>query len=58
MERKVINIKPGLIEYKGDFYTSEELAAHLMVSGDYEVVIHDGDDTWFGEAMQTLEDKQ
>jgi hypothetical protein len=47
----------GLIEYNGDFYTKEELQEHLGVSGDFEIVVNDEDDSWFGRALQTLRDK-
>lgn len=47
-----------LIEYKGEQYTPEELAAHLKVNGDYEVLMHDDEDTWFGKAMSKLKSKK
>lgn len=56
---KTIKLKDikTLIEYKGDFVTPEELAAELKVNGDYEVIMNDEDDTWFGRAMKKLKDK-
>jgi hypothetical protein len=54
MKLKNIN---GLIEYNGDFYTAEELQEHLSVSGNFEVVVNDAEDNWFGQAMLTLRDK-
>ena len=58
LDKKVINIKRGIIEYKGDFYTAEELAEKLRVSGEFEVVVHDGE-SWFDKALDGLgEEKQ
>lgn len=48
----------NLIEYKGDFYTPEELAETLGVNGDFEIVVHDEEDTWFGRAMKKLKEVQ
>ncbi len=55
---KVIHIKKGIIEYKGDFYTAEELAEHLSIHENYEVILHENNETWFGEAMEEMEEKQ
>jgi len=44
-----------LIEYNGDFYTVEELAEKLNVT-DFEVIVNDMKDSWFGEAMKHLEE--
>jgi hypothetical protein len=43
-----------LIEYKGDLYTPEELAKKLGVS-DFEIIVNDMKDSWFGHAMAKLE---
>lgn len=59
LDKKVVNIKRGIIEYKGDFYTAEELAEKLQTSGEFEVVLHEAEDTWFGTALHGLgEEKQ
>lgn len=58
MKKKIYLQKDKLVEYNGDFYTPEELAKKLELKGNVEIIIHDGDDTWFGQALQTLEDKQ
>ncbi len=57
--KKTIKLKDvkTLIEYKGDFITPEELAAELKVSGDYEVIVNEENETWFGRAMKKLKDK-
>ena len=46
----------SLVEYKGDYYTPTELAEHLKVNGDFEVIVHEEDETWFGRAMSKLKD--
>jgi hypothetical protein len=46
-----------LVEYKGDFYTAEELAKILAVNSNFEIVINDEDDSWFGTAMKELREK-
>lgn len=46
-----------LIEYKGDFITPEELAAELKVSGDYEVIMNDENENWFGRCMAKLNER-
>lgn len=58
MKKKIYLQKNKLVEYNGEFYTPEELAKKLELKGNIEIVIHDGDDTWFGKALQTLEPKQ
>jgi hypothetical protein len=59
MQKKKIYLEKGkLVEYNGDFYTPEELATKLELKGNIEVVLHDGDETWFGKALQTMENKQ
>jgi hypothetical protein len=59
MQKKKIYLEKGkLVEYKGDFYTPEELAKELELKGNIEVVLHDADETWFGKALQTMENKQ
>lgn len=54
---KLKDIK-NLIEYKGDFYTPEELAELLGVDGNFDVRINEDGDTWFEKAMLTLEAKK
>ena len=56
MKKKAVKLQDvkNLIEYKGDFYTPEELAEHLNVNGDFEILVHDEEDTWFGKAMSKL----
>lgn len=56
MKKKELD-KAKLIEYNGDFYTPEELAEKLGVSGDFEVVLRDADETWFGRAMKGNDEK-
>ena len=46
----------SLVEYNGDFFTPVELAEHLKVTGDFEVIVHDEDETWFGKALSKLKD--
>lgn len=57
-KRKIYLVKNQLVEYNGDMYTPEELAKKLELKGNVEIIIHDGDETWFGKALQTMEDKQ
>jgi hypothetical protein len=53
-----------MVEYKGKFYTvdeltevlNEELAMTLGANG-FKVSVNDEDDNWFGQAIQTLRDK-
>ncbi len=52
MKKKIELVKGGLIEYNGDFYTPEELAETLGVTGEFEVVLRDADETWFGRALK------
>lgn len=48
-----------IVEYKGDFYTPEELAEKLSATGRFDVVLHDEDETWFGNVLAGLaEEKQ
>lgn len=56
MKKKAVKLKDvkTLIEHNGDFYTPEELAAELKVDGNFEIFVHDEDDTWFGRAMSRL----
>lgn len=58
MKKKVYLVKNQLVEYNGDMYTPEELAKKLELKGDMEIILHDGDETWFGKALATLEPKQ
>jgi hypothetical protein len=58
MKKKVYLVKNQLVEYNGDMYTPEELAKKLELKGNIEVILHDGDETWFGKALQTLQPKQ
>lgn len=46
-----------LIEYQGDLYTAEELAEKLGMS-DFEVIVNDMKDSWFGQAMAHLDDEK
>lgn len=46
-----------MIEYNGDFYTPEEMQEIFGISGDFEITMRDEDETWFGQAMQTLRNK-
>ena len=46
-----------LVEYKGDFYTAEELANILSVNSNFEIVINEEEDSWFGAAMKELRKK-
>ena len=41
----------NLIEYKGDFYTPEELASELGVSMEFDVVVPGEEPNWFEKAM-------
>jgi|GEM_PF-5126589 hypothetical protein len=54
---KVIKFKDmnRLIEYKGEFYTPQEMQEKFQINGDFEITINDGDDNWFGLAMQALQ---
>jgi len=56
---KVLKLKDvkTLIEYNGDLYTAEELQKEHGINGDFEIVLNDPDETWFGRALQTLRDK-
>ena len=54
---KLKDIK-NLIEYKGDFYTPEELAKELGVDGNFDVRINEDGETWFEQAMLVLEAKK
>jgi hypothetical protein len=47
-----------LVEYKGDFYTAEELANILSVNSNFEIVINEEEDSWFGAAMKELREKE
>lgn len=40
----------GLIEYKGDFYTQEELTEKLKLEGNFEI-IENNKETWFDKAL-------
>ena len=40
-----------LIEYKGDFYTPEELAAHLDTMSKFKIELTDN---WFNDAITDL----
>ena len=42
-----------LIEHQGDFYTPEELAEHLKVTGDFEIIVHE-EETWFDRAISKI----
>lgn len=53
---KLKNVK-GLIEFNGDFYTAEELQKEHGINGDFEIVVNEADETWFGKAMQCLRNK-
>lgn len=55
MKRKMYLSTKNLVEYNGDFYTPEELAKKLELKGDVEIILHDGDETWFGQAMSELD---
>jgi hypothetical protein len=46
-----------MIEYNGDFYTPEEMQETFGISGDFEIAMRDEDETWFGQALQTLRNK-
>lgn len=56
MKKKAVKLQDvkNLIEYKGDFYTPEELATELGVDGNFEILVHEEDETWFGKAMAKL----
>lgn len=58
MKIKLVKLKDmkSLIEYKGEHYTPEELATYLKVDGNFEIKVHDEDDTWFGRALKKLKD--
>lgn len=47
----------GLIEYNGDFYTPEELEAETGINGDFDIIVNDEEETWFGKAMSLLGSK-
>ncbi len=47
-----------LVEYQGDFYTAEELAEKLAVNSNFEIVINNEEDSWFGNAMKELREKE
>ncbi len=57
MKKKIELVKGKLIEYNGDFYTPEELAAELGVNGEFEVILRDADETWFGKAMKSISEE-
>jgi hypothetical protein len=46
-----------LIEYQGDLYTPEELAEKLGIT-DFEVIVNDLKDSWFGQAMAHLDEEE
>jgi hypothetical protein len=47
-----------LVEYQGDFYTAEELAEKLGVNSNFQIVINNEEDSWFGLAMKELREKE
>lgn len=51
-DKTVVKLRKNmLVEYQGDFYTPEELADKLEATGRFEVILHDEDETWFGQAL-------
>lgn len=56
MTDKIKLIPAGqILEYKGDFYTPEELAELLNATGEFEVQVVDRE-TWFSKAIGDMEE--
>ena len=47
----------GLIEYNGQTYTPEELAIHLTLTGQFEIVDRE-EVSWFEKVMNDLEKEE
>ena len=51
------NVANNLIEYKGEYFTAEELGQKMGVTGNFKVMIKGENETWFGKAMKKLRKK-